>query len=554
MIEKTSNGYFDLELKIDKCKFFPLKPMAVVAGDIITKPTINVHDTTRCTASTKYIDRTYEESQNKTLAELEYAREKLNVGTRCLVYVHGSSAINFSVDSLIERWANECREKKKCTNWIAIAEHKVTCQIDIEANSTKSIIESCRNIPGAWMLRSSLGISKICDPPTLRVTMMMDQSKFYPTKLAILDGTIRDVCRDVELDLKTKDNENLLDLLESGERCWLHVRSNVVSLLKTLHGDTMAGIERYKNDAKGGDGSQKKTKISTGWVQLARSIPITCRIIINDELIQKKSNVKGALLLECFEVIDVQKDRILRNGINQAFHNDKITPGPRLGRDFPVPIRADRKERHRIFAEWLVKVYGVDFLSTGSGVLDVAGGNGVLGMELWKFGVKSTLLDPEPRCDVKSVPFQVISKALSGDGSELTEVGNEDITEINGATDRARIKDLVETCSIIAGMHPDQATEAVVDTSLRLGKLFAILPCCVFRNLNFERQMMRKQKQQDFGGTDPFRSYSTFCNYLLRDKAPAGMRFQTVNLPFEGRNKVVFMPKDAYLCKEITYE
>ena len=81
-----------------------------------------------------------------------------------------------------------------------------------------------------------------------------------------------------------------------------------------------------------------------------------------------------------------------------------------------------------------------------------------------------------------------------------------------------------------------------------------LLQCCVFRNLNFERQMMRKQKQQDFGGTDPFRSYSTFCNYLLRDKVPAGMCFQTVNLPFEGRNKVVFMPKDSYLCKEITYE
>ena len=73
---------------------------------------------------------------------------------------------------MIKRWASECREKKKCTNWIDIAEHKVTCRIDIDVNSTNSVLEECRSVPGAWMLRSSKGLTQICDPPTIVVTIM----------------------------------------------------------------------------------------------------------------------------------------------------------------------------------------------------------------------------------------------------------------------------------------------------------------------------------------------------------------------------------------------
>jgi hypothetical protein len=320
----------------------------------------------------------------------------------------------------------------------------------------------------------------------------------------------------------------------------------------------MEETENYKDDVKTSDGNKNpsNSKIATGWVQLARSIPISCRIIINDDLLKRKSNVKGALFLECYGIIDVPKDSILDRA-NESFCDNESSQSANPRKFLPPPARADRKERHRIFAEWLVKTYGADFLSTGSGVLDVAGGNGVLGNELWKLGVKSTLLDPDPRCDIRSIPFQVISEPLVGNGSELTEEKNKDGTEIDHTTDPAkaerkrRIRQLVQTCSIIAGMHPDEATEAVIDTSLRLGKPFAILPCCVFRNLNPERQEKRKQKQQDVGGTDPFRSYSTFCHYLLNDKVPAGIRFQTENLPFEGRNKVVYMLSYSFLCKEI---
>ena len=555
----NANNYFDLELKVDKCKFYPLKPLAVVAGNVVAVPTITTSIAAGRNVPIEIIDRIEADPKRKASEEpfidhpeFDYVRQELKIGTRCLVYLEASSG---QVPSLIKRWANECREKKKCTNWIEIAEQRVTCRIDFDVNSTESVLEKCRSVPGAWMLRCSQGITRICDPRTLRVTVLMDQSKFYPTKLAILDGIIQAVDKKSAPDLTSDEIENLMDILENGERCWLHVRSNVVSLLKTLHGvDNVIDMEDYSKDTKHSDGnkSTQNRKISTGWVQLARSIPVSCRIVINNDLIERKSNVKGALILECYEITNVSNDFTLdlaSNSLNNIEASGRAGP-----RNFlPTHTRADRKERHRIFAEWLLEKYGADFLSSGSGVLDVAGGNGALGNELWKLGVKSTLLDPEPRCDASAMPFEVISEPLVGNGSELTEEQEKNEIEIDPAKaeEKRRIRELVLNCSILAGMHPDEATEAMIDTSLRLGKPFALLPCCVFRNLNRERQERRKQRQQAEGGTDPFRSYSTFCHYLLNEKAPAGIRIQTENLPFEGRNKVVYMTSYSFECQEI---
>ena len=43
--------------------------------------------------------------------------------------------------------------------------------------------------------------------------------------------------------------------------------------------------------------------------------------------------------------------------------------------------------------------------------------------------------------------------------------------------------ELLLNCSVIVGMHPDQATEAIVDAALRADRPFAVVPCCVYPTL-----------------------------------------------------------------------
>ncbi|KXZ53943.1 hypothetical protein GPECTOR_6g861 [Gonium pectorale] len=45
------------------------------------------------------------------------------------------------------------------------------------------------------------------------------------------------------------------------------------------------------------------------------------------------------------------------------------------------------------------------------------------------------------------------------------------------------VAELLRNCSLVVGLHPDQATEAILDFALQGGKPFALLPCCVFPRL-----------------------------------------------------------------------
>jgi hypothetical protein len=41
-----------------------------------------------------------------------------------------------------------------------------------------------------------------------------------------------------------------------------------------------------------------------------------------------------------------------------------------------------------------------------------------------------------------------------------------------------------ERCSVVLGLHPDQATEPIVDACVAAGKAFVVVPCCVFPSEN----------------------------------------------------------------------
>lgn len=104
---------------------------------------------------------------------------------------------------------------------------------------------------------------------------------------------------------------------------------------------------------------------------------------------------------------------------------------------------------------------------------------------------------------------------------------------VAGAT--TTTEELLRRASLVVGMHPDEATEAIVSHSLAHGKRFAVVPCCVFAHL-FPNRMLSSAADSG-GGSKPVRDINDFCAYL---KA-MDPRIEEAALSFEGRNKVLFM-------------
>ena len=82
-------------------------------------------------------------------------------------------------------------------------------------------------------------------------------------------------------------------------------------------------------------------------------------------------------------------------------------------------------------------------------------------------------------------------------------------------------------CDVLVGMHPDQATEPIVDAAIELGKPFAVVPCCVFPELFPERRTK---------DGDSVRTYVQFIDYLVAKHPDIRLAY----LPFKGRNRVVY--------------
>ena len=176
-------------------------------------------------------------------------------------------------------------------------------------------------------------------------------------------------------------------------------------------------------------------------------------------------------------------------------------------------------KRHAEFATWLLETFGEATLQGGSGVLDVGGGGGDLAFELQcRRGVRTTLLEPrEVRLGGRQRrflrkqpeghpgPYRHL-RALLDDAFEASAEG--------GA--------LLRGASCVVGLHPDEATELIVDVALKHGRPFAVVPCCVFPRLFPHRPRVR--------------TTADFCDFLLR-KAPG---LEAGFLPVEGRNKVIF--------------
>jgi hypothetical protein len=206
----------------------------------------------------------------------------------------------------------------------------------------------------------------------------------------------------------------------------------------------------------------------------------------------------------------------------------------------------EKGTRNRHLARWLVRVFGVRRLCTGSGVLDVAGGKGLLSAELSRAAgreVPYTLI--EPFVGVARAPgVRHIARRFEWEAwlrgevelseVELSEMEASEVSEEvgggrgSGGATGGSLATLLRDCSVVVGMHPDQATEPIVDFALAHGKGFAVVPCCVFPKLFPTRQL------RDGRGVA---KYDAFLRFLAEKHH--GIRVGC--FPFDGKNKVLYL-------------
>ena len=89
------------------------------------------------------------------------------------------------------------------------------------------------------------------------------------------------------------------------------------------------------------------------------------------------------------------------------------------------------------------------------------------------------------------------------------------------------ILDVIIHCSCIVGLHPDEATGAIADLALALGKPFVIIPCCVHTKLFPFRKLKNGM---------PITNHKLLIQWL-REKHPL---IAQLVIPFKGKNRVLY--------------
>lgn len=254
-------------------------------------------------------------------------------------------------------------------------------------------------------------------------------------------------------------------------------------------------------------------------------------------------NARGTAVLHCLQLLGLRAD---------------IGPLAAIAGARAQETRAPKSERHAVFADWLVTTFGIEALSEGTGVLDVAGGAGRLSVELLRRGVERvTLIEPDPsgdrhgfadrgtRLSERTGCMGKTSSALAIESAIQAEFGSS--FRLLAAPFSADLfeqhAEVLAGCSLVVGLHPDQATEPLVDWAATHRKRFAVVPCCVFPNLFRERCQFWRGCGEGSADSRPglVRGYPTFLRYLAELAAMlSGLPVEKAALPIDGRNRVLF--------------
>ncbi|KAJ1478640.1 hypothetical protein T484DRAFT_1904169 [Baffinella frigidus] len=100
----------------------------------------------------------------------------------------------------------------------------------------------------------------------------------------------------------------------------------------------------------------------------------------------------------------------------------------------------------------------------------------------------------------------------------------------NSVVDLAEARRIVGGCSVVVGMHPDQAAQAIVEFAISSGKPFAVVPCCVYSS---ESQFRTRRLP---GSGKRVTDYASLVEFLSAGRPGV----QVADLDFEGKSTVIY--------------
>jgi len=193
-----------------------------------------------------------------------------------------------------------------------------------------------------------------------------------------------------------------------------------------------------------------------------------------------------------------------------------------------------KKQKSQIFSKWILD----KFLPEKLNILDVAGGRGMLSIQLYidadaiGVSVESTVLDP--RSDGLR-PTKIQAKSC---GHDIGKYGNlkhiQEYFTLELFASNFSFSFLWNDFNLVVGLHPDQATDLIIDSCLLSDpiKSFAVIPCCVFAYENPHRRLKSSKAVC---------SYEDYIDWLMEKSD----KIQKAALPIQGRNILLFCISDT---------
>lgn len=189
----------------------------------------------------------------------------------------------------------------------------------------------------------------------------------------------------------------------------------------------------------------------------------------------------------------------------------------------------------------------IENLSRDGGVIDAAGGSGHVSMALGLMNIRSTVVDPResvgklPGRDRKvwnralrsmevCRPIKEYSSFRAWFGSAPPQVRSDDQLCLPVCSTSSP---LLQTATALVALHPDEATDSVVDIALTLNIPFVIVPCCVFA-----RYFPTRKLQNADGTTRLVSTHEDLLEYLQSKSLSKSIKRS--KLPFVGANTVLW--------------